>query len=393
MPTKWWLSFAVVPVFVALLGLSTRASAPATLFGDPLPGLSPEQEARFLAGKQEFEEVEEIDEGLGPVFNDRSCAACHSGPAVGGGSVTLVTRFGTTTDGKFDPLTALGGSLIQTHGIGRVGDCNYVGEVVPAGATIVAQRRTTPLFGLGLVDAVPDDYFVELAERQARDQDRIGGRPNMVMNLAEGRPRVGKFGWKGQVPSLAQFAGDAYLNEMGITNPLFPSENCPLGDCALLACAAADGLEDDGSGVQRFIDFMTLLAPPPLPPNTPDVNAGQAIFKQIGCASCHLPTLRTERNPVVALSNVEFHPYSDFLLHDMGALGDGIEQGQATGGEIRTAPLWGVGSQVLLLHDGRATSLSDAILAHDGQGRAARDRFATLPTEKKSRLLVFLRAL
>src|SRR5262245_54863690 len=219
MPTKPWLSVAAIPVFMAVLGLSTRASAPVTQYGDPLPGLSPEQEARFLAGKEEFEEVEEIDEGLGPTFNERSCAACHSGPAVGGGSVTLVTRFGTITNGMFDPLTAQGGSLIQSHGIGRVGDCDYEAEVVPASATIVAHRRTTPLFGLGLVDAVADEYFIDLAERQAKDQDQIGGRPNMVVNLAEARLRVGKFGWKGQVPSLHQFAGDAYLNEMGITNP------------------------------------------------------------------------------------------------------------------------------------------------------------------------------
>lgn len=390
---KRWLALLLTLPFAALLVLATRASSVSPLFGDPLPGLTPDEQDRFVAGKAEFQEVEDTDEGLGPVFNESSCAACHSGPAVGGGSTVLETRFGTITDDAFDPMLYAGGSLIQSQGIGRVKRCNYVGEAVPREATIVAPRRTPPLFGLGLVDAVPDADFQMLAAREAAD-DRINGRPNIVMNLQEGRLRVGKFGWKAQVPSLAQFSADAYLNEMGVTSPLFPSENCPQGDCKLLACNPTSGIEDDGTNVREFADFMTFLAPPPPGGGlTTDVGAGQGVFLQIGCAACHQPTLRTGPNPVAALDKVEFHPYSDFLLHDMGTLGDGIEQGLATGREMRTAPLWGVGSQVLLLHDGRTGRLEDAILAHDGQARAARDRFADLTADRKRKLIAFLKSL
>ena len=389
-----WLSACVAPMCVAVLAFVARPNRALMFsFGDALPGLTPAQEALFDAGLDEFLAAEEVDEGLGPVFNARSCAACHSGPAVGGGSATLETRFGrTNTDGSFDGMPGFGGSLIQSNGIGRVGACMYVGELVPTQATIVAQRRTTPLFGLGLVDAVTDADFVALAQKEASDPERTGGRVHMVTNIVEGQLRVGKFGWKAQVPSLFQFAGDAYLNEMGITNPQFPTENCPQGDCSLLACDPVAEPEDNGAGVQAFADFMKFLAPP-AGTTTAGASAGQAIFSQIGCAACHTPTLKTAPNAVTALDKVVFHPYSDFLLHDMGALGDGITQFQATGREMRTAPLWGVSTQPLLLHDGRAPNVTAAILAHDGQGRPARDRFAALSANAKAKLLAFLNSL
>jgi len=183
-----------------------------------------------------FEEVEDVAAGLGPVFNADSCAACHSLGATGGGGDQVETRFGTMTAGAFDPMTSHGGSLIQTTGIGAQGACTFTGEVTPDGATIRAGRRTTPLFGLGLVDAVPDFLFRGLAAYQARRQPATAGHINVVTDVVTGRQAVGKFGWKSQVPNLLQFSADAYLNEMGITSPLFPTENCPQGDCALLAC-------------------------------------------------------------------------------------------------------------------------------------------------------------
>src|SRR5262249_50714398 len=154
------------------------------------------------------------------------------------------TRFGTITNGAFDPLVEHGGSLIQGNGIGPQGACTFVGEVVPAQATLVARRRTTPLFGLGLVDAVPDATFFALARKQAHSEPATAGRPNIVTDVTTGRPAVGKFGWKSQVPSLLVFSGDAYLNEMGITTPMFPDENCPQGDCSLLDCDPVPGVDD-----------------------------------------------------------------------------------------------------------------------------------------------------
>src|SRR5262245_62743921 len=235
---------AVAIAFAAFaLGLgSGRATSPqcppptAVQFGDPLPGLSADERARFHAGKDAFEEVEAPADGLGPVFNGTSCVACHNVGGTGGGSETTETRFGTVTDGSFDPMTERGGSLIQANGIGPQGACTFAGEVVPAEATIVAGRRATPLFGLGLVDAVPDEELTALAQKQAHQRPETAGRPNVVTDVTTGRPAVGKFGWKSQVPNLRAFSADAYLNEMGITTPLFPEENCPQGDCTLLTC-------------------------------------------------------------------------------------------------------------------------------------------------------------
>ena len=384
---------AAASAIVALLAWGAGAGIP-IFFGDPLTGLSLELTGRFFAGKDEFEEVDTVEEGLGPVFNGDSCAACHSNPVTGGDSDIFVTRFGTITDKHFDPLAQFGGSLIQSHGIGPVGACDFAGETVPPEATIVAHRKTTPLFGLGLVDAVPDKTFLLLAQLEKNVSPATAGRPNIVTDLTTGRQAVGKFGWKGQNPNLMQFSGDAYLNEMGITNPLFPAENCPNGDCAAIsACLPAAELEDDGTSVAAFADFMTLLGPPPRGPLIPAAAAGERVFLRIGCGACHLPVLVTGRSPVTALNKVVFHPYSDFLLHDMGALGDGIEQGRAKGREMRTAPLWGLRARASYLHDGHALTLDAAVLAHDGQGKYARNRFNALSASDAQKLIAFLNSL
>jgi CxxC motif-containing protein (DUF1111 family) len=385
------LSLAVAAIMVATAATSERPIA----FGDPIPGLTPAQFERFDEGLDDFAEVESVADGLGPVFNGRSCAECHSVPAVGGGSERNVTRFGTTTNGQFDPLAQFGGSLIQDHGITKADGAtkDFAAEVVPAQATIVAHRRTPPLFGLGLVDAVPDGDFVALAAAEAQRHDGTAGRVNMVFNPATGTTTVGKFGWKSQVPSLFVFSGDAYLNEMGITNPMFPNENCPNGDCKLLKFNPRPDLNDLGDGVAKFNDFMTMLGAPPRGAETADTQAGEVVFEQLGCASCHVATLHTGHSDIAALDNAPFHPYSDFLIHDMGPLGDGIAMAQATGREFRTAPLWGLRVITRFLHDGRATTLDAAILAHDGQGRAARDRFAALDAANKAKLMAFLSSL
>jgi len=378
----------------SLLAATAFGQRPATA-GGPLNGLTPAQLAAFNAGLEEFGEEEDVLDGLGPVFNERSCAACHSVPAVGGGSERTVTRFGKMTNGLFDPMTQFGGSLIQDHAIGPddvAGLHQFVAETVPAAATIVTRRRTTPLFGLGLVDAVPDADFIALAAKQAARGDGTAGRVSIVADVVHGGTAVGKFGWKAQVPNLMQFSADAYFNEMGITSPLFASENCPNGNCAELAFNPAPALNDDGAGVIAFNDFMTMLAPPQ-PAQGRDNRQGEKLFGTLGCASCHVATLTTGRSEVAALNRKTFHPYSDFLLHDMGSLGDGIVQGAATGREHRTAPLWGLRAVTRYLHDGRAATLEQAILAHDGQGKASRDRFSALDSRERSRLLAFLNSL
>jgi CxxC motif-containing protein (DUF1111 family) len=373
----------VVSVFLVL-----AVSAQGQQAGDPVSGLTPEQQAAFDEGKEAFEEEERPRDGLGPVFNGTSCAQCHFNPAVGGDSNIVETRFGTTDKNKFDALGDLGGSLIQSQGIGRVGGCTvqFVGEVVPSEATIRTGRKTTPLFGLGLVDAVPDSTFEDLTKN--------GGKVNQVLDPVSGTRKIGKFGWKAQVSSLFVFSGDAYLNEMGITSPFFPNEQCPNGECALIAaCNPVADPEDNGDDVQAFDDFMTLLAPVPRGPDSESVRAGEAVFNRIGCEGCHVSTLTTGTSPIAALNQKTFHPYSDFLLHHMGTLGDGIEQGKAAGDEMRTAPLWGLRFRTSFLHDGLAKTHSQAIEAHDGAAREAAQAFGRLTPTDRQALLDFLGSL
>lgn len=371
-----------------LTGSATAVAPPK--FGDPLSGLTKDEMNLFSEGREDFMEEEKPEDGLGPVFNDVSCAACHSNPVVGGDSNVLETRFGRIVKKKFDAMNEFGGSLIQSQGIGVCGG----GETVPDEATIKAGRKTTPLFGLGLVDNVPDSLLDEIAEDQKRNHPDVAGTANRVKDVASGQNRTGRFGWKAQVATLLTFSGDAYLNEMGITNPFFPTENAPQGDAKLLAkCDTVADPEDDGTGVHNFNNFMTLLGPPPRGPVTPKVLAGEAVFRQIGCAICHHPTLTTGPSSIAALNQVSFQPFSDFLLHNMGSLGDGIEQGGATGSQMRTAPLWGLSVRKTFLHDGRATNLPDAILAHDGQGLPARNRYTELSKSDLKDLIAFLNSL
>jgi CxxC motif-containing protein (DUF1111 family) len=366
-----------------------------TAAGDALPGLTATQLADFTHGQEDFREEEEILDGLGPLFNERSCAACHSVPATGGGSTRTVTRFARRVNGTFDALLAVGGMLMQDHAIGPADGSahTFAAETVPATATIVVQRRSTPLFGLGLVDATPDADFIALAAAQAAARGRVAGRVSLVDNIRAGMQTVGKFGWKAQVPTLIQFAGDAYVNEMGITTPDFPNELCPQGNCAELAFNPLPGINDDGTGPVVLHNYMTLLGAPPRGAQNRDTAEGESTFERIGCAQCHVATLRTGAHPIAALDHKTYHPYSDFLLHDMGPLGDGLEMGSATGREFRTTPLWGLRFITRYLHDGRAATLDAAILAHDGQARDARDRFAALTANAKTKVMAFLQSL
>lgn len=372
-------------------------------FGDPLPGLSAAERSRFYFGKVAFEENKGVADGIGPVFNDSSCAACHNGPTTGGGNAVLSTRIGAIIDGRFDPLVRFGGPTIQRSGIVGLNGFQFLGEVVPPEATIVASRRAPAIFGLGLVDAVPDEALYALALYQSVAHPETAGVPNMVPDLRSFRRVIGRFGWKAGLGSLFDFAADASKDELGITVAGFirtpdgrtiDEENAPQGQTALLVNNPVNSPNQAiVANVDWFNDFMSFLAPPPRRPITLAVEAGEWTFHDTGCADCHIPTLRTGRSDVQALDRVTFHPFSDFLLHDMGSLGDGIEQGTGRGREMRTAPLWGLRMQPVLLHDGRANTIEQAILMHDGQGRQARDRFNNLPAADKQRLLAFLNSL
>ena len=379
---------------VFVLALLTMGGDRPPTFGDPLPGLPPDLRARFQAGQAAFDREFDVPGGLGPVFNDTSCTHCHNQGGDGGGSDTLETRYGRVTNGVFDQLTQFDGQLLHSKGIGTFNGVDFVGEVVPEEANVVAQRRTNPLFGLGLVDAVPDETLQEIAELQQFFTPETAGRANVVTDVFSGQPRVGRFGWKCQIGTVLTFSGNAFLNEMGITTPFFPNENPPGGNKALLAKnPARHNPNDTTATVMQFNDHTTLLAPPPRKTLTRKAEAGAVLFAGIGCADCHVPALQTGPDPVAALDRVVFFPFSDFLVHDMGDLGDGIVQNGASGREMRTAPLWGARVRTSFLHDGRAKTLQGAILAHDGQGRVARDRFARLGDYEQDRILEFLNSL
>ena len=369
------------------------AIAKAGRFALPLAGLSPGQSADFAAGKTEFLNIETVEGGLGPIFNDVSCVACHFEGGAGGASRTLVTRFGRVTNGVFDPLAELGGPLLQRRAISPA----YL-EVVPREANLVVRRMTTPLFGAGLVEAIPDSVISAYAS--VAKTDGIKGRAAIVTDPISATARVGRFGWKAQHATLDGFAADAYLNEMGVTSRYFPTENAPNGKTALLA--AADKVLDpedalavgaEKSDLNLAADYMRLLSPVPRLPASPAIKTGEAVFGQIGCAVCHVPSMKTGVSPIAALSNKDVNLYSDLLLHDMGALGDGMVQAPATAKEMRTAPLWGLRLRSLYLHDGRASTIDMAILAHDGEAKAVRDRYAKLPLASRQALAVFLNSL
>ena len=373
-------------------GVTQTVAQPA---GAPLVALTAAEIAAFNTGRGTFNRDANNATGLGPVFNERSCTDCHNAPTPGGGSGRTVTRFARRVGGVFDPLTTLGGSLLQDHAIGGGNGAqhNFTPERVPVEATIIVRRRTTPLFGLGLVDATADADFIALAAAQAARGDGVAGRVNMTDNIRAGTKTVGRFGWKAQVPTLFQFAGDALVNEMGITTPDFPSENCPQGNCAELTFNPAPGINDTGNGPLTMTNFMMMLAAPDRGILTADTTAGEQLFESVGCGACHVASLTTGSSPIASLDSKTYHPYSDFLLHDMGALGDGLEMARSTGTEMRTEPLWGLRFVNRYLHDGRATTLEQAIAAHDGQARASNDRFAALPPDQRARLIAFLRSL
>lgn len=388
---------------IALVAVSSVASAqqgpppppppPPPGFGVPLPGLTPGQLAAFEDGRDDFREVENKSTGLGPIFNRDSCAACHSVPALGGSSREFVTRFGRVTNGVFDPLTSLGGSLLQERAIDPIGL-----EHVPREANVVARRQSTPLFGLGLIEAIPDATI--LRGVRTKPVDGVLGKASMVADVATKKTLVGRFGWKGQQATLLAFAGDAYLNEMGITNRLFPTENAPSGNVMLLK--KLDTVRDPEdqpdpdtgkAGIDALADFMRFLAPPPTQPVTASNAFGAKLFLDVGCTSCHTPVMSTGASTIPALNNKAVMLYSDLLLHDMGTLGDGIVQGSVGAREMKTPPLWGLRVSGPYLHDGRAMTIEDAIKAHDGEARIVKDRFLKLTRDQQALLVEFLKSI
>jgi CxxC motif-containing protein (DUF1111 family) len=420
--------------------------------GTPLEGLTAAQAYAFQVGKEDFEEAEEPDEGLGPTFNLDSCGGCHSQPAIGGTSPrdnpqmrmansanripSFITANGPVREARFvrNPDGSPDGGV---HGLftvsGRPGaeTCvlaqpNFAREMERGN---VVFRIPTPVFGAGLIESIPDSEIRRNQASAAAAKQALGirGRPNVLLTGSSitGRPNIngndgtfGRFGHKAQNKSLLIFSGEAYNVEMGISNLAFPTERDETEGCHDLAVSpnseaafepepgapsspfpAVDGL----SSIEKFTVFMRFLAPP-----TPSLNvrnatpasiaSGQQLFGDVGCALCHTPSLKTyARASIPAMAGKAVNLFSDLLLHDMGrGLSDGIQQGQAGGREFRTAPLWGLGQRLFFLHDGRTADLRQAILEHYSDGSEANTvtrRFFSLPDAQQQDLLNFLRSL
>jgi CxxC motif-containing protein (DUF1111 family) len=304
-----------------------------------------------------------------------------------------VTRFGRVEKGLFDSLDSLGGSLLQELSIDRAAR-----EFVPREANIVSRRQTTPLFGLGLVEAIPEAAI--LAGVRSGKPDGVKGKAHLVTDVVSGQQMVGRFGWKAQQATLLAFSADAYVNEMGVTNRFFPTENAPNGKADVLAAydhiADPEDSIDPATGkadIDHSADFMRFLAPLRPLPLSASATAGKTVFQSTGCAVCHAPRMFTGTNDIPALNQKAVDLYSDLLLHDMGILGDGIVQGDAGGREFRTAPLWGSRVSAPYLHDGRAPTLDAAIRAHDGESAASKIRYTKLSIQQRQQLLDFINTL
>ena len=368
------------------------------VLGQALPGLTDDQAAAFKLGLRSFTTTETQAEGLGPVFNGTSCVECHKAGAVGGAGVDVTTarvsRIGGIRNGKYSDLPELGGPVMQARSLREFDtSCPVSGETPPPQAAYVSHRITTPLFGAGLIEAIPAASI--LARVGHTDADGVHGVANVVHNPETGQDEVGRFGWKAQHSSLHLFAGDAYLNEMGVTSNSFPNDNLPQGRPIPPGWGPTAFPEDTDGDVEAFTTFMRYLAPPNRRlPVTPLAQYGEQVFNGIRCGACHVPKMQTGPNAVAALSGQVVPLYSDLLLHQMGhTLADGIEQGHAKGDQFRTAPLWGLSRRQFFLHDGRALTIQDAVAAHDGEAANARSRFFRLQGQDHDAIMAFLASL
>jgi CxxC motif-containing protein (DUF1111 family) len=432
--------FACTAVFLSfgLLSFAPPVSEAPTGFDNKSNGMV--DDATHTADQAKFEEVEALTDGLGPLYNAQSCRECHQNPTSGGSSQVTELRVGhNDAKGVFrNPEIPInhgaeiikGRSLINDRAICPSGafPSTEIQEHVPDSEKIRTFRVSLNVLGDGFVEALSDQTLLDLAKDQCKkSQGKICGQALYVPIVeVPGKTGVGRFGWKDQHASLLSFSADAYLNEMGITNRLQPDEVTNLCNAASEPndTAGTDGLFD----IDHFARFMRASEAPARDvtlSQTSEAKNGEGLFDKIGCATCHVATLSTA--PVgtainggnftipPALGDKTFHPYGDFLLHNVGT-GDGIVQAipehygkriaehaemksstfpkfQSTANKIRTAPLWGARLHSRLMHDGASTTFTDAILRHRGEAVHVTEAFEKLTPGEKKALLTFLQSL
>lgn len=388
---------AAVFAFAGCGKLLTTEPAPGERFDQPLDGLSNSELGDFQDGHTQFRKSFTINEGLGPIFNNVSCASCHSGDGRGRPENTL-TRFSRGTDLDY----AEGGPQLQDKAVPGA-----TPERLPSGVD-VSYRLPPPVFGVGLIEAIPDSALAAAEDPGDANGDGISGRVNWVTPAAYlpaddpgggTAPRAGRFGRKASVSSLIQQVTEAYHQDMGITSPFRPTENVnPLAPAVAAGVDRAPEPEVNEAKIHDIAQYMRMLAPPTPGDMTAARERGQTLFAGAGCTGCHTPVLHTGPHEIEALANRDVPLYSDLLLHDMGdALADNRPDGSADGREWRTAPLWGMriareflGGRLLLLHDGRAHSVDEAVRLHGGEATAAHDAYVAMPVADQRDLADFV---
>ncbi len=418
--------------------------------GGPIAGLTETELAFFNAGKDDFEEEEQVAEGLGPTMNLGSCGGCHLQPSVGGTSPPLnpqvafanmngaantvpsfITANGPVREVRFvrNPDGTSDGGVHDLFTIAGRADAPGCMLAQPDFKKALADRNVifripTPLFGAGLIEQIPDNVILanQVHDAPTKESLKIVGRPNIILaghaisgqgNNNGNDGTVARFGWKAQNKSLLLFSGEAYNVEMGINNELFQTERDETATCQF-ATVPNDVTKTNGptpldaiSAIEKFAFFARFLEAPTPSPDTPggaeSIGRGRNLFDSTGCALCHTPTLNTGNATVVALRNKPVNLYSDLLIHNMGrGLADGVTQGQAGPREFRTAPLWGLGQRLFFLHDGRTSDLLEAIRAHQSgafftggasEANAVTRNFNGLRENQKQDILNFLRSL
>ena len=430
----------LIPLAVLSLILAfsaSRSTEAPTGFDNKSNGVA--DDASHEADQMRFEEVELLSDGLGPLYNAQSCRECHQSPVSGAASQVAELRVGHQgPDGHFhNPEIPIAGGAEVISGRSLVNDRTIcpnaafpdkeIQERVPESETIRTFRLSLSLLGDGFVEAVADKTFIDLAEQQCKSSHRkvCGQVLEVPIVEAPGQMSVGRFGWKDQHASLLSFAGDAYLNEMGITNRLQPDEVTNLCNAHSEPndTPGPDGLSD----IDHFARFIRATKAPARDSHLASgatAKKGEGLFDKIGCATCHVETLTTAPAGTringgaftipAALGSVTFHPYGDFLMHDVGT-GDGILQAtrehygkrvfqmmsdylskqdfESSRNKIRTAPLWGVRLRPRLMHDGESLTLRDAILRHRGEATHVSQKFEKLKGDEQEAIIEFLKSL
>jgi len=408
----------------------------------PLPDA--QSRARFERGRALMQQIWQIapgkdgqHDGLGPLFNAASCQGCHSTvtrrvvpESDSDRLLSALVRVSVRQNGATVPHPSYGAQLNELAIVGVpaevrtqvrytdrkvnlddgtpvwVREPQLVFHDASYGAldrrVMTSLRASPPIIGVGLLDLVPEEVLLEYADPDDKNGDGIAGRPNRIAHAELKRAVIGRFGWKANSPDLRTQIATALLEDMGLTSVVFPQSACTPAQPECLQAASGGDPEVTEAMLDDLAFFLTWLAPPAHRNlKDPERRRGEALFRSIGCAACHRETLTTGENArYPALSRIEFHPYTDLLLHDLGAgLADGRPDHDATGGDWRTPPLWGLGlaqaanPEARFLHDGRARTLTEAILWHGGEAQRSRDRFRAMNAPDRAALLRFLESL